>query len=86
MTAYAIEGTFLTFPGNGGAGTEHYLTQEATQEQFDIAHDFNARCLTGLLPCRCPIDMSPRAFQYVAQHPDAGGLVQNDDCPNPARR
>jgi hypothetical protein len=81
--AYAISGTFLTFPGNGGAGTVHYLTPAATPEQFQAARSFNARCLTGLVPCRCLSDLSPSAFQYLSQHPEVGSTITTDDCPVP---
>jgi hypothetical protein len=80
---YVIEGTFLTFPGDGGAGTVHYLTPAATDEQFQSAQSFNTSCLTGLSPCRRLSELSPRAFQYLEQHPDAGGTIMTDDCPNP---
>jgi hypothetical protein len=80
---YAISGTFLTFPGNGGAGTEHYLTPAATPEQFQSAQSFNTHCLTGLTPCRCLSDLTPRAFLYMSQHPEAGSTIGTDDCPNP---
>ena len=82
---YVNEGTFLTFPGDGGAGTVHYLTPAATPEQFQAAQSFNTSCLTGLSPCRCLSELSPRAFQYLEQHPDAGGTIMTDDCPNPRR-
>jgi len=83
LKAYGISGTFLTFPGNGGAGTEHYLTPAATPEQVQVAHSFNARCLTGLIPCRCLSDLSPQAFQYMGRHPEVGSTIMTDDCPNP---
>jgi len=81
---YAIDGSFLTFPGNGGAATEHYLTPAATREQFESAHSFNTRCLAGLIPCRCLADLSPRAFEYMSQHPEVGSTITTpDDCPSP---
>jgi hypothetical protein len=83
---YAISGTFLTFPGNGGAGTEHYLTPAATLEQFQAAHSFNSRCLTGIIPCHCLSDLTPRAFQYLNQHPEVGSTITTDDCPSPIVR
>jgi hypothetical protein len=81
--AYAVSGTFLTFPGNGGAGTEHYLTPAATPEQFQAAQSFNVRCLTGFIPCRCLGDLSPRAIQYMSQHPEVGNTITTSDCPSP---
>ncbi len=83
--AYVVDGTFLTFPGNGGAGTIHSLTPAATAEQFQAAQSFNARCLTGLVPCRCLSDLSPRTFQYLNQHPEVGNTITTDDCPTPIR-
>ena len=79
---YAISGTFLTFPGNGGAGTEHYLTPAATPEQVRAAHSFNVRCLSGFIPCRCLVDLSPRAFQYMNQHPEVGDTITTPGCPS----
>ncbi|MGA9669950.1 MAG: hypothetical protein WBQ94_12120, partial [Terracidiphilus sp.] len=79
--AYAIDGTFLTFPGNGGAGTVHNLTPAATPEQIESAQSFNTRCITGLLPCRCLSDLTPLAFQYLSRHTDAGSSIETDDCP-----
>jgi hypothetical protein len=81
--AYVIVGTFLTFPGNGGAGTMHFLTPAATPEQFQVARSFNTRCLTGIIPCRCLSDLSPLAFQYLGRHPEAGSTITTDDCPSP---
>jgi len=81
--AYSIGGTFLTFPGNGGAGTMHYLTPAATPEQFQAARSFDTRCLNGLIPCRCLGDLSPRAFQYLEQHPEVGSTITTPDCPSP---
>ena len=79
--AYAIDGTFLTFPGHGGAGTIHYLTPAAIPEQFKSAQSFNTRCITGLVPCRCLSDLTPLAFQYLSRHPDVGSSIETDDCP-----
>jgi hypothetical protein len=78
---YVIDGTFLTFPGHGGAGTRHYLTAAATPEQFKSAQDINTRCITGFVPCRCLSDLTPLAFQYLSRHPDVGSSIQTDDCP-----
>ena len=83
---YAISGAFLTFPGNGGASTEHYLTPAATPEQFQAARNINIGCLIGLIPCHCPSDLSPLAFQYLSQHPEAGSTITNSDCPYPDGR
>ena len=81
--AYAVGGASLSFPPSGGAGTTHFLTPSATPEQFEAAQSFNADCLTGLVPCRCLRDLSPRAFQYLDGHPDAGDVIQLEECPNP---
>ena len=79
--SYLVDGTFLTFPGNGGAGTVQYLTPAATPEQFKSAQTINERCITGFSPCRCLSDLTPLTFQYLSQHPDAGSSIQTDDCP-----
>lgn len=78
---YVIDGTFLTFPGHGGAGTVHYLAPAATPEQFKSAQSFNTHCITGLVPCRCLSDLTPLAFQYLSRHPDVGSSIETDDCP-----
>jgi hypothetical protein len=78
---YAVSGAFLTFPGNGGAATTHYLTPAAIAEQFKSAQSFNTLCITGLVPCRCLSDLSPLAFQYLSHHPDVGSSIETDDCP-----
>jgi hypothetical protein len=78
---YAIDGTFLTFPGHGGAGTVQHLTPAATPEQFKSAQSINTRCITGLVPCRCLSDLTPLAFQYLSRHPDVGSSIETDDCP-----
>lgn len=78
---YAIDGTFLTFPGHGGAGTVQYLSPAATAEQFKAAQSFNHRCITGLLPCHCLADLTPVVFEYMSRHPEAGSSVQTDGCP-----
>jgi hypothetical protein len=78
--AYAIDGTFLTFPGNGGAGTVQYLTPAATPEQFKSAQSFNTRCIMALVPCRCLSDLTPLSFQYLSRHPDVGSSIETDDC------
>ena len=83
--AYVIDGSFLTFPGNGGAGTVQYLTPVATPEQFESAHNFNARCITGLFPCRCLSDLTPLVFEYLDRHPEFGSIVRTDDCPYPGK-
>lgn len=79
--AYFVSGTFLTFPGNGGAGTIHYLTPAATPEQFKSAQSVNKRCVTGLIPCSCLSNFTPLAFQYLSHHPDVGSSVETDGCP-----
>lgn len=79
--AYVVEGTFLTFPGNGGAGTVQYLTPAATPEQFKSAQSFNTRCITAIVPCRCLSDLTPLAFQYLSRNPDVGSSIETDDCP-----
>ena len=81
--AYEVNGSALTFPGNGGAGIIHSLTAAATAEQLQTAHDFNARCLTGLIPCRRLCDLTPRAFQYLNQHPEVGNISATDACLSP---
>lgn len=79
--AYAIDGSFLTFPGHGGAGTVQYLTSAATPEQFKSAQSFDTHCITGLVPCRCLSDLTPLAFQYLSRHPDVGSSIETADCP-----
>jgi len=59
---YVVDGTFLEMWNDGGAGTNHHLTPTATPEQFQAARGFDARCLTGFIPCRCLGDLNPRAF------------------------
>jgi hypothetical protein len=82
--SYAIDGTFLEFPGYGGAGTLYYFTPAATHEQVLVAQTINKRCLTGITPCRCLWDLSPLVFQYLRRHPDAGStIITPDDCPDP---
>ena len=77
---YEVSGTALTFPGNGGGGIIQSLTPTATDEQLQAAHSFNARCLTGIVPCRRLCDLNPRAFQYLNEHPEVGNIVASDDC------
>ncbi|HTJ29524.1 MAG TPA: hypothetical protein VL346_03450 [Acidobacteriaceae bacterium] len=78
---YVVDGSFLSFPGNGGAGTMQYLTPAAIPAQFEAAQSFNVHCLSSLIPCRCPSDLTPRVFEYVREHPEAGSLISNSDCP-----
>ncbi len=80
---YVVDGTFLEMWNDGGAGTNHYLTPAATPEQFQAAHEFNARCLTGFIPCRCLSDLSPGAFQYMTKHPEIGDTITTPGCPSP---
>jgi hypothetical protein len=82
---YAVDGTFLEFPGYGGAGTLHYLTPAATPEQVISAQSVNTRCLTGSIPCRCLWDLSPPAFQYLNRHPEVGSTITTPDCPDSNR-
>lgn len=78
---YRLTGTALTFPGNGGGGIIQFLTPAATADQLQAAHSFNARCLTGFIPCQRLCDLSPRAFEYLNEHPEAGNTLALDDCP-----
>jgi len=80
---YAVDGTFLEMWNDGGAGTIHHLTPAATPEQFQAAHEFDARCLAGFIPCRCLDDLNPRAFQYMSKHPEVGDTVTTPGCPSP---
>lgn len=80
---YVVDGTFLEMLNDGGAGTIHYLTPAATPEQFQAARGFNARCFTGLIPCRCLDDLNPLAFQYMSQHPEVGDTITTPGCPSP---
>jgi hypothetical protein len=80
---YAIDGTFLEMWNDGGAGTIHHLTPAATPEQFQAAHGFDARCLTGFIPCRCLSDLNPGAFHYMSKHPEAGDTITTPGCPSP---
>jgi hypothetical protein len=80
---YAVDGTFLEMWNDGGAGTIHYLTPAATPEQFQAARGFNARCLTGLIPCRCLGDLNPSAFQYMSKHPEVGDTITTPGCQSP---
>jgi hypothetical protein len=80
---YVVDGTFLEMLNGGGAGIDHYLTPAATPEQFKAARGFNARCLTGIIPCRCFGDLNPGAFQYMRKHPEVGDTVITPGCPNP---
>ena len=81
---YAVDGATVTL-NTGGALTVNHLTPGATPEQFEAAQSFYADCLAGLGPCRCLHDLSPRAFQYLDGHPDAGDVIQLEECPNPVR-
>jgi len=80
---YVVDGTFLEMWNDGGAGTIHHLTPAATPEQFQAARDFNSRCLTGLIPCRCLGDLNPSAFQYMSKHPEVGDTITTPGCPSP---
>ena len=80
---YAVDGTFLEMWNDGGAGTIHHLTPEATPEQFQAAHEFNARCLIGFIPCRCLGDLNPSGFQYISKHPEVGDTITTPGCPSP---
>ena len=80
---YFVDGTFLEMWNYGGAGTIHHLTPAATPEQFQAAHGFNARCLTGFIPCRCLGDLNPSAFQYMSKHPEVGDTITTPGCPSP---
>jgi len=83
---YVVDGTFLEMLYGGGAGTNHYLTPAATPEQFQAARGFNARCLTGFIPCRCLGDLNPSAFQYMSKHPEVGDTITTPGCPSPHGR
>lgn len=81
--SYYIEGSFLTFPGNGGAGVIHLLTPATTTDQLQVAHSFNSRCLSGLIPCSRLCDLTPRTFDYLKQHPESGNLISSEGCLDP---
>jgi hypothetical protein len=80
---HQVDGTALTFPGNGGGGILQFLTPAATATQLQAAHSFNSHCLTGVIPCRRLCDLSPRTFQYLNEHPEVGNIVATDDCISP---
>jgi len=82
--AYVIGGAFLSFPPSGGAGTTHSLTAGATAEQFEAAQSFNSECLTAFFPCRGLHDLSPRAYEYLCEHPDMGS-ISTEGCPSSVR-
>lgn len=83
--SYVVDGTFLEMWNDGGAGTIHLLTPAATPEQFQAAQEFNARCLTGFIPCHCLGDLNPHGFQYMSKHPEVGDTVTTPGCPSPHR-
>ena len=78
--AYSVEGSALTFPGPSVGGVIHNLTSDSTAEQLQIAHSFNAGCLTGLVPCSRLCDLMPRVFQYITQHPEVSHIDSSHSC------
>ena len=81
--SYYIEGSMLSFPGDGGEGIIQLLTSATTTDQLRVAHSFNPRCLSGLIPCRRLCDLAPRTFEYLKQHPESGNVISSEGCLDP---
>lgn len=69
--AYIIGAAILTMEDGGGTMIENIFTPEASEEEVEVARQFNAACLTSIKGCNGLCDVAPRALEYLEQHPDA---------------
>lgn len=74
--AFAIESAILEMEDGGGTEIQNYLTPRASEEEFQAARSLNAKCLNSIVGCKGLCDLTPRALQYLNQHPEVNsGLV-----------
>jgi hypothetical protein len=81
LRSYAIGTANLTMAVGGGAVIENYLTPEASQNEAEVARQFNTGCLTSISGCNGFCDVAPRALEYIKQHPDAAWGIIPPKCP-----
>lgn len=78
--AYAIGMAYLTMSQGFGSMIENYLTPEASEEEIEAAHQFNADCWTTVKGCNDFCDVAPRTLTYLKQHPDAAWNIVAPIC------
>ncbi len=78
--SYAVDSGLLEMHNGGGSYIQTLLTPEASQEQVQTAHTWNAGCLTSIRTCNTICDLSPLTARYLSKHPDAGPHVIPPKC------
>ena len=67
---------FMTKPENilmrtgRSRGLGNTITPQASEQETEAAHFWNAACLTSLRGCTDRCELSPTAFRYMTNHPD----------------
>lgn len=77
---YAIGAANLSMAPSGGEMISNFFTPRASDEEVDIAHKFNAACLTSFNGCNGLCDAAPRPLAYLKQHPDAAWNIIPPRC------
>lgn len=67
---YLIEPVNIGMRTGRSRGLENILTPQASQQETEAAHLWNAACLTSLRSCTDRCDLSPAAFRYMTNHPE----------------
>jgi hypothetical protein len=78
--AYSIGAAHLTMADGGGEMVQNFFTPTASKQEMKAARKFDARCLTSLRGCGL-CDVSPRALEYLKNHPDAAWNIIPPKCP-----
>jgi hypothetical protein len=78
--AYAIGAAHLSMAPSGGEMISNFFTPRASNEEIDIAHKFDAECLTSFNGCNGLCETAPRPLVYLKKHPDADWNIIPPQC------
>ena len=78
---YAIDGTFLTFPGMAELAPCSTLLLPLLLNNSSPHRALIRAVSRALSPVAVSPISTPLAFQYLSRHPDVGSSIETDDCP-----
>jgi hypothetical protein len=81
--AYMTEPVNILMRTGRSRGLGNILLPQASEQETQAAHLWNTACLTSLRSCTDRCELSPAAFQYMANHPDVSRGIWEPTCDEP---
>ena len=80
LRPYTIESENVLMRDGRSRGICNLITSQASEEQAEAAHSWNAGCIVSLRSCRNICELSPRAYQYWKNEPGPAAAAWGLTC------